>query len=199
MALLFDKKDEDFVFSVALYYFLVLWAVLGPLIRKTWTSLNIQQFFCVSEKKFLLNTLLELELYNNFSSNQIAFSLSICLFVVFLDRVSLCNSDQLETHFVDHPSFALSSQRSTSFLLQSSESKGVFYNAQQSSHSFILLSELLLACMFGIHICTWYIQSPERMLDFHRIVVAHSCEPSHGCWKLNPGPLIEQLVFLNEY
>ena len=29
-----------------------------------------------------------------------------------------------------------------------------------------------------------------------RTEVAGGCQPSHGCWKLNPGPLKEQQVFL---
>lgn len=51
---------------------------------------------------------------------------------------------------------------------------------------------LLPACMFVQHVCAQCLWRPEEDIGSPGTVVTNECEPSHGCWEANPGPLQEQ-------
>jgi hypothetical protein len=47
-------------------------------------------------------------------------------------------------------------------------------------------------CVCVYHMFDWYPQRFEEGVEFSKIGIADSCEPSRGCWELNPGSLEEQ-------
>lgn len=59
----------------------------------------------------------------------------------------------------------------------------------------LLYVSVLPACMY-VYTHHWCLDKSEEGIRFPEIGVMHGCEPLCGYWKLNPGPLQEQPLFL---
>ena len=56
---------------------------------------------------------------------------------------------------------------------------------------------ILHACTYVHHIHAWYLWGSEKGIRFSGTGIIDGIESPCGCWKQNPGPLLEPQAFLS--